>query len=419
MEMAAAPGTGLFSAAGSPAAGYSSLFDAITGQMMLRATSIYPLRFSSEGSRFIGRDDGRTMKLGELQTSEAIRTLDVSAFCTQGPFMDISPDGRWLVVVTQADLNRHTGVTLLDLTTSQIVATSDFVPIGGIPFLADSQHLVGRLAKNPLELQYWLYRLEVNDGRLELKQQRALSGVEPAADRILAISPNRRWMAFHGPNQIIIIDPLADGSKSHFQTSTVKGQVWEFAGMSNEFFYRTGKRYSWNPPREEAVPTASALSRFSPDGRWAYGTVSNQLRFYDGTTFQMSHTFPVENGTDADGFTVLAWRADSRYVAWVNRRTDVTILDTATWEIAAELKSPRHDAIRALQFTRDGRTLVILRDAGALEFWDLTKLSAELAALGISWDLPPPLPLPPPAILEPVKPLEQPPLFSKSDATKK
>ncbi|MFN0076262.1 MAG: hypothetical protein ACKVY0_07295 [Prosthecobacter sp.] len=58
--------------------------------------------------------------------------------------------------------------------------------------------------------------------------------------------------------------------------------------------------------------------------------------------------------------------------------------------------------------------LMLLRDAGVLEIWDLSTLAAEFTALGMLWHLPPPLSPAPPGITGPVQETTLRPLYPRA-----
>ncbi len=411
----------VLSAAGALGAGQGTHFDGISGQRILSSPLIDPAGYSADGRRFLSLN-GQGHDLGALHRPEALTAWDTGSVTGAATYLDISPDGRWIILCGSVGGRAANTVLLLDAATRRVVAVSDLPVSGDLTFLADSTHLVCREFSRTLQAfkddQWWIYRLELADGHLVLKRLRPLAlGTTDSFNRV-KVSPDRRWVALSSSRSAAIVEPLSDGPRRELEYLVQPGSdTGLLLSVSNNTAYwgKTGialTEFGLNPKsRRTTAQVVPNDAVFSPDGRLAFSLIVNRLHILDPTDWSTLCKFPSD-GRSANLSPTIAWSPDGQFVATVQDHSAVAIVDTVNKAIVARLVSPRRDGIQCIRYMPDGRSLVVLRHAGALEFWDLTKLTSELAAIGIPWDLPPPSVVPSPGIAGPVKPVDLEPLSS-------
>jgi serine/threonine protein kinase/WD40 repeat protein len=172
------------------------------------------------------------------------------------------------------------------------------------------------------------------------------------------------------------------------------------------------------PRRVEAGISIGSCS-VSPDGRWvAFGGPYTPLQVYDAATAQRVFQSPVIEGdrgrfspdghwlaTNTDGGRVYAvgswepgpqlgpgtpWDVTPELAVLGQSNGIYRLVALATGRELARLEDPEQNTGSAA-FTPDGTRLVVKAKNG-LRIWDLRRIRAELAKLGLDWDAPPYLP---------------------------
>src|SRR5262249_14802863 len=119
---------------------------------------------------------------------------------------------------------------------------------------------------------------------------------------------------------------------------------------------------------------------FSPDGRWLAAS-SGGLRLWavDGS----------KPGPEIGG-APFAFSQDGKLLAVGTGDGAVRLLDPESGREYARREVSNLSRATPLTFTPDGGRLVIAnRDSGSIKVWDLRAIRAELAKVGLDWDLPP------------------------------
>ena len=146
---------------------------------------------------------------------------------------------------------------------------------------------------------------------------------------------------------------------------------WAAFGALGAYETATGRRV-WN------CPDGNSYCRFSADGRWLL-TDSDGGRVYAVPTWELGPRFGPGCPWDLspDGRLVVVGETDGIY----------RLVELATGRELARLEAPDQVYGPAV-FSPDGTCLVVGADDG-LRVWDLRRLRAGLAMLGIDWEAPP------------------------------
>jgi WD40 repeat protein len=282
----------------------------------------------------------------------------------------ISPNGRVLV------LTLHTGISFWDLsrrkelafvhnprTASVVFESSDALLTGGPPGLLrwpvqedDGAPGLLRIGPPTRLLPFWGDGIACSsDGRIITSPQGSGCLVldrdhpdqpiplTPHKDaRFTAVSPDGRWAA----------------TGSHQDT---KVKIWEA---------RTGKFV-----KELPVETGSMVS-FSPDGKWL-ATSGGGLTLW---------TVGSWNPGKRIGGEYFAFSPDSNVLA-VETGHGIRLVDVENGREYARLEDPNQEPAIRICFSPDGAQLVA-QARQSVHVWDLRALRAQLAELGLDWDLP-------------------------------
>jgi len=395
---------------------FCTFWDAASGQSTLRGTIACPQTFDLNGRHFFNKSDG-VLTIAEMQTSAAVETKVISSFCKGPAYLDISPDGRWLAIQAGTAASSPPWLTIWDLTTRQMVARLSGSRAARPLFLADSVHFaIWDAALNPAgesAYQCVLHALVKKEDRVEIQRVRTLTEA-PLLYRRMVSSPDRRWLVLSTDKDLTVIDVADPASPAPPQVFAQFSSMAPLSGVGPGFALRHNgnnlSRYWWNPSRAEPTTLRPLPAYCSPDGRWVAQNRNRLFAFFAAEGGEAKIEVAADGNFSSFGQLPGDWSADSRYFALPQHRSEVAIVDIESGKIEATLTSPSHSTISDMRFTPDGCTLVIVREAGVLEIWNLTKLAAELTALGMPWHLPPPVSPAPPGITGPVKGLTLRPL---------
>ena len=130
----------------------------------------------------------------------------------------------------------------------------------------------------------------------------------------------------------------------------------------------------------------NARMRFSPDGRWLVGCSGKEYRFWEVGSWRLVRNVPRDGAEDMPG--PIAFSQDSKRVVIASTRRVIKLLDVESGHELASFESPEWSLqIQSLSLTPDEGNLIVGTD-GLLEVWDLRRLRANLAKIGLNWDAP-------------------------------
>jgi WD40 repeat protein len=372
------------------------LFDAISGQELFRTHSLPAasecdlLRFDRTGQRLAAArvgDSNDRIGLWSVADAREYRTL----VCAAGGDNEtagilylpaIHPAGRL------AAIGLKQGVALFDLETGRALArlpinnspthvsfdgkgsllTNGFEGFFRWPVKEDAAN-PGRLIIGPAErLPFHPGSSEISasrDGRVIAQCMWTGSGMElftggwilhpnsPTPRRVDAgkstgwcsVSPDGRWVAFGGPKLV-----AGRAAINVYETATAQ-RVWQ-------------------------LPVEGYHGLFSRDGRWLI-TDADGGRAYTVDTWELGPQLGPGRPWDLTSHLAVFGQTNGIY----------RLVELATGRELARLEDPELIA-GAAAFTADGTKLVVTAKNG-LRVWDLRRIRAELAKLGLDWDAPP------------------------------
>ncbi len=129
---------------------------------------------------------------------------------------------------------------------------------------------------------------------------------------------------------------------------------------------------------------AFGRGEFTPDGRWLLVATPAELRLYDRENWALSAALPWKSGanqiTFLEGGKVVAIGAVERTAS------NVHLLTVPEFRELAVLEAGGDDGIAYLAASGDGRKLLVLREGGEINVWNLPLIAAGLAEMGLDWD---------------------------------
>jgi WD40 repeat protein len=131
-------------------------------------------------------------------------------------------------------------------------------------------------------------------------------------------------------------------------------------------------------------PGQFAHVAFSLDGKWLASSTMNDVKIYQTESWELRQQLKLRDATD--GLKPIAFSPDSALLAVGNRPYDIQLFDPPSGQRLAVITHPQPTVLSAITFSPDGRTLSGVQWDGSVQLWDLQKLHAELAKLGLDWE---------------------------------
>lgn len=298
--------------------------------------------------------------------------------------LDISPDGRWLA------LGGWRGPLVLSLRTKQTVAWLETGPVGSLS--------VARFDATGESL--WVGQ---SNGPLARHDFKAGTNGPPVLGPAEIIAGHDGFLptALHRATGRLALVNFREGRVRLFDTATrtITGE-WSLPRAATAAFSPDGKLVLSNAEpavgaRAEIHETdtgrlvralgekAGRIASWSPDGKWVLaGSDARKATLWHTDSWTPGAPLPE----DAQWFVnTSAFSPDARLLV-LHSDQDFLLVRPETMEVLAQLQTPGSSrAAPGVAFTPDGRRLVIARNDGRIDFWDLAALHAELAKLGLDW----------------------------------
>jgi WD40 repeat protein len=346
-----------------------------TGEQVLKHPGVSNLRFSPEG-RLIIQEGGR-LQIAEVAVGREYRSLVQQS----SPGKDaeywrgaIHPDGR-LLAVAMSD-----GVRLWDLETGAEVARIGPDLVRAVAFAPDSL-----MTNSSAGLFLWPIRPAPQPGTAwQVGPPRLLAG---GATSEISCSNDGQVIAQARYNQGALV---VRRDRPERPGRLGPQEDVRYVSMSPDGrFVATGSHGSggglkiWETEHGQVVkelrPGDLAHAVFSRDGRWLAVRGSEGARILTVGTW--------EEGPAGACDVAMAFSPDGNLLAAESGQGVIRLLDPANGREKARLEDPRQDVAGWLGFTPDGTRLVaVTEDGKAIHVWDLKRIRAELARLGLDWD---------------------------------
>ncbi len=221
---------------------------------------------------------------------------------------------------------------------------------------------------------------------LHWEKGRRISALAPGAGALSIDAAGRRLVAIEPDGTIAALD-LSGGEKRVLGTHHAAVQIslspdgrWAASGTSN----RGLGVAVWDLEAASLVrreeTSAGAYALFSPDGRWLAIATPGAVRVETTGSWTTISSFAreVDNGLPGP----LCWSPDGTLLALAVTLADVLLVDAAGGAALGRLSSAQPRLALVLAFTAAGQ-LLIGRANSTVEVWDLRRIRAGLAALGL------------------------------------
>jgi serine/threonine protein kinase/WD40 repeat protein len=347
-----------------------------TGEQVLSQGAISNLRFGPDGRPIIS--EGNRLKLAEVAVGKEYRSLVQQS----SPGKDVAyergalhPAGRLLAV------HLIDGVRLWDLETGDELAR---IGPSQVAFTSDSM-----LTNGPTGLLLWPIHHAPQPGTAwRIGPPRLLRG---GTSYEVACSRGGQVIVQAASNGAFVLHrdrperPIRLRSQGGVRRASISpdGRFVATGTHGDEGGLKIWETEHGRPVKELRL-SGIAHAAFSPDGKWLAVQGTGSGRILTVGTWEEGPAIP------SGGEAGVAFSPDGNLLAVETGHGVVRLLDPATGLDKARLEDPHQDIAKWLGFTPDGTRLIAVSDDGkAIHVWDLKRIRAELARLGLDWDAPP------------------------------
>ncbi|PWU08109.1 MAG: hypothetical protein C5B50_30220 [Verrucomicrobia bacterium] len=366
--------------------GYLHMWSTLTGEEICRGPfEGYKLFLNRNGDHLGYQLTGNKLGLAEVTLGNECRLLGIADRSIDSGRCSFSPDG---CVLASAHPD---GVRFWDAAGGGLVG---FKAVGSVNFLAfhptSGALLFGGangLGALPAKCLTNAVTPDVSLGEIVFIDPEAKFGRHTT----ISIGPTGKTILFPKAGKIRSFDwasrtesdAIAAGSSAEFAVLSGNGQ-WCAAGSEAEgvtvWEVQTRKKLGSFPARGVTVVA------FSGDNRLLGIGSAQTYWFYHTDTWQSPVTITRDKSGNLPG--VLAFSPDSRLAAIAYSAQDIRLVEPATGNEVATLRSPDPANIGALAFSPRGDQLAASRWDHTIALWDLGLIRKELTEMKLNWDLP-------------------------------
>jgi WD40 repeat protein len=344
-----------------------------TGEQVLSHPGGSDLRFGPDGR--LTTSEGNRLKIVEVAAGGEYRTLVQQS--SPGKDLDyrggaIHPDGR-LLAVAMSD-----GLRLWDLETGDELAHIGAYLLGGVAFAPDAL-----LTNGPAGLFLWPIRHDAQPGTpWQIGPPCLLNG---GAFAPITCTPDGRLIAQEVGNGALVLP--RNHPERAIRLQRHRGAA--FISPDGRFVATAGPGGAnsikvWETGNGQVVKElrlgGGTYAAFSPDGKWLAVHGADGGRILAVGTWEEG---PAVQWSGSAG----AFSPDGSFLAVEAGPGVIRLLDPATGREKARLEDPHQERASCLVFTPEGTRLVAVSDDGkAIHVWDLKRIRAELARIGLDWD---------------------------------
>jgi WD40 repeat protein len=371
------------------------LWDTTTGRPLLALPGgAFPPQFSRDGTRLAATRDGAAVQIWEVTASREYRVLhtprgagDSARFGTTA--LAFSPDGALLATAGVG------GARLWDVATGRDVADLPTGSCSGVAFAPGGSALYTRTATG---IDRWPIR--ASPPGVEVGPRQHIVGLPcvgyedtlcPAGSKLVANVRKEGTVLLLDPDDPTRPVKLTGHTASAYHLAASRDGRWIAARSWWELpdKLRVSDVHSGKIAWTYHVPTAGS---FSPDSRWLV-TGGDACRIWEVGTWRLEREIASPAGLGKVMHAVFA--PDGVILAVAHEAHVVRLVDARTGQELATLPAPDVPACDHISFSDDGCRLAGGMEKTGVQLWDLRRLRAQLADMGLEGDLPPYPPEPP------------------------
>lgn len=331
---------------------------------MTAAAQVFAMAFDPESRKLVSADLHHQIKLHEVQTGQALRTIDNPVKDDGAIAIAFSGDARWLATSTGDKTIKlrdvDTGREVHNLRThSYGVYAIAFSP-GGRWFATGGQ-------ENSLKL--W----EVATGR----ELRTLEYPNSGYVKSVAFSPDEKWLASGDRSGNLTVWDVANGQLMRCQGAHKKGGVNAVAFSPDGKWIASGGGDNavrvWNAANCTEVRSASMHAKevnavaFSPNGSWiASASADETIKIWESATGRELRTLPGHKGQ----VFAVSFSPDGSSIASGGSDGNVRVWDAATGLLSQTLVDHQAE-VKTVAFSKDGRLASGSKD-NRIDLWNVT-----------------------------------------------
>ncbi len=364
----------------------SRLWDVISGREIFRETRLALNGVSAGSDRLVGIGAGGKQEfICRLESARGFQTVASAGGPRAAQGVWLSPDARLLAIGYPAGQGQTRGeVRLWDFARKVELAN---VPGIWAQFSPDSR---------------WLYafefggirRYDVSAATLATPPTNWIEGnliYKPAAGALVntgEISGDGKTLTVAAMDRVIAIDAESGKVTGGFKA------LAHYLSPSRDGL-TIGTSYQNNPTVLRNATTGQTLAKskgvgrsfYSPDTNWIVVAEHDSLRIIRYPSLEKVSDIALNLGASVP--PAIAFSADSRMLAVAYNRTDIRLHEVSSGRALAILSPPNQSQIaggHGIEFSRDGRWLILAREGGDVVAWDLGVVKTELEKLGLGWD---------------------------------